>query len=132
MDADGALQEPGLRRHGAARAPDMAREEKESLHGIKDGGPRADAVGEGKRVKFRVVKADREENLGFDPADLSKGGNATCPFCGTVADSDYVKGEGKAGRIGRQAMAVVCTRRGESGKLYLSADDSHCPVPAER
>jgi putative DNA methylase len=76
-----------------------------------------------KTVRFRVVESATEQGLGFDPADLSKGGNATCPFCSTVADSTYVKAEGQAGRIGRQAMAVVCTRPGQSGKVYLSADD---------
>src|SRR5712692_9262341 len=59
-----------------------------------------------KRVRFEVVKATSEEGLGFDPAAFSKGGNATCPFCGTVADSDYVKAEGCAKRMGQQMMAV--------------------------
>ncbi len=78
-----------------------------------------------KSVSFRVVESTTERGLGFDPADLSKGGNATCPFCGTVVDSAYVKAEGKGGRIGRQAMAVVCTRKGQSGRIYISADDLH-------
>ncbi|MBI3796683.1 MAG: DUF1156 domain-containing protein, partial [Deltaproteobacteria bacterium] len=76
-----------------------------------------------KRVRFEVVEATGEKGLGFDPAAFSKGGNATCPFCGTVADSNYVKAEGCAGRIGQQMMAVVCTKLGQQGKAYLSADD---------
>jgi putative DNA methylase len=47
-----------------------------------------------------------------------------------VADGTYIKAEGKAGRIGRQAMAVVFTRpkgredgKRQTGKVYLSADD---------
>ncbi|MCX7719598.1 MAG: DUF1156 domain-containing protein, partial [Candidatus Sumerlaeaceae bacterium] len=55
-----------------------------------------------KRVRFEVVESATEEGLGFDPAAFSKGGNATCPFCGTVADSDYVKEEGQAGRLSHQ------------------------------
>lgn len=78
-----------------------------------------------KRVRYRVVEAANVEDLGFDPEAGSKGGNAACPFCGTVADSTYVKVEGKAGRIGRQPMAVVCTRAGVKGKIYISADDLH-------
>ena len=78
-----------------------------------------------KKVRFRVVEAPTEKGLGFDPADMSKGGNSTCPFCGTVADSAYVKAEGKAGRMGRQAMTVVCIRLGRSGKVYVSADELH-------
>jgi len=69
--------------------------------------------GEGaKRVRFEVVEATNEKGLGFDPAAFSKGGNATCPFCGTVADNTYVKSEGQAGRMGVQPMAIVCTRPG--------------------
>jgi putative DNA methylase len=75
------------------------------------------------RVRFEVVESATEKGLGFDPAAFSKGGNATCPFCGTVADSDYVKAEGRAKRMGEQMMAIVCTRPGRQGKIYLSADD---------
>ena len=76
-----------------------------------------------KRVRFEVFESRTEKGLGFDPAGFSKGGNATCPFCGTVADIDYVKDEGWEGRLGRQLMAIVCTRPGGKGKVYLSPDD---------
>jgi putative DNA methylase len=39
-----------------------------------------------------------------------------------VADSDYVKVEGCAGRMGQQMMAIACVRPGKQGKVYLSAD----------
>jgi putative DNA methylase len=76
-----------------------------------------------KEVRFVVVESRTEKGLGFDPADFSKGGNATCPFCRTVADSDYVKAEGQTKRMAKQIMAIVCTRPGLQGKLYLAADD---------
>ena len=76
-----------------------------------------------RRVRFEVVHSTTEKALGFDPAGFSKAGNATCPYCGSVADSDFVKEEGRAGRIGTQPMAVVCTRPGARGKVYFSADD---------
>jgi putative DNA methylase len=79
-----------------------------------------------KRVRYRVVKAATEKELGFDPEAGSKGGSVGCPFCGTVADSTYVKTEGMAGRIGIQPMAVVCTRPKVQGKVYLAVDE----VPA--
>jgi putative DNA methylase len=44
-----------------------------------------------KQVLFDVVEYDTEAELGFDPALGSEGGNATCPFCGTVADANYVQ-----------------------------------------
>jgi len=76
-----------------------------------------------KEVRFNVVEAGSERALGFDPEAGSKGGNATCPFCGTVADNDHIKNEGQNGRIDKQIMAVACTRPGDRGKVYLSADD---------
>ncbi|RMF46051.1 MAG: DUF1156 domain-containing protein, partial [Bacteroidetes bacterium] len=76
-----------------------------------------------KQVRFEVVESPTEKGLGFDPAGFSKGGNATCPLCGTVADIDYVKDEGWEGRLGRQLMVIVCTRPGAKGKTYLSPDD---------
>lgn len=75
-----------------------------------------------KRVRFKVVEARTAAALGFDPEAFSKAGNATCPFCGTVADSDYVKAEGWAGRMDAHLMAVVFTRNGSKGKIYIAAD----------
>ena len=80
-----------------------------------------------KQVRFEVVEAHLENGLGFDPAGFSRGGNATCPFCGTVADSDYVKAEGCAGRMEQQMMAIVCTRPGKQGKVFLPLDDALMP-----
>lgn len=75
-----------------------------------------------KRVRFEIVEALTEKKLGFDPSMGSKGGNATCPFCGTVADSNHVKQEGQAGHLPQQLMAVAYRRLGARGKVYLSAD----------
>ena len=74
-----------------------------------------------KKVRFEVVESHSEKGLGFDPASFSKAGNATCPFCGTVADNDYAKIEGVAGRIEAQPMAIACIRPGSKGKVYLAA-----------
>jgi putative DNA methylase len=82
-----------------------------------------------KRVQFEVIEASTEKGLGFDPAAFSKGGNATCPFCGTVADSEYVKAEGCAGRMGQQMMAIVCTKPSQQGKFYVSADELSQFIP---
>jgi putative DNA methylase len=80
-------------------------------------------AGKAKRIRFEVVESKTERGLGFDPAAFSKAGNATCPLCNTVAESDYVKAEGKAGRIGSEPMAIVCTRQGARGKVYLAVND---------
>ena len=82
-----------------------------------------------KSVRFKIVEGEKPANLGFDPEAFSKGGNATCPFCVTVADSDHTKAEGCEGRIGEQLMAVVCIRPGKRGKIYVAADDVPLAVP---
>ena len=77
-----------------------------------------------KHVRFEVVEARSEKGLGFDPEAFSFGGNATCPFCGTVADGKYAKEQGMAKRITLQLMAVVGITLGTQGKTYLSSDSN--------
>jgi len=84
-----------------------------------------------KQTQFEVVESTSERGLGFDPVAGSKGGNATCPFCSTVADSDYVKAEGCAKRMGHQLMAVACIRPGHRGKVFLSPDEVRGSLPDE-
>ena len=76
-----------------------------------------------KRVRFEVVEAATEQELGFDPSIGSKGGNASCPFCGTVADSDYVKVEGCGNQFGTHLMAVMGAHPRRRGKHYFTAED---------
>lgn len=78
---------------------------------------------ENKDIRFEVVEARSEAELGFNPSAGSKGGDATCSLCGTVADSDYVKAEGCAKRFGHRLMAVVATRTRSDGKTYLSPSE---------
>jgi putative DNA methylase len=80
---------------------------------------------EQKKVRFELVEATTEKDLGFDPSVGSKGGNAICPFCGTVADRDYVKTEGPGGRVSsNQMMAIVCTQPGKGGRVYLTVEQT--------
>jgi putative DNA methylase len=84
-----------------------------------------------KQVRFDIVEATSERSLGFDPAAGSKGGNATCPFCGTVADIDHIKDEGWAGRIGQQLMAIVATDPARKGKLFVDSSSAFVPDEAD-
>lgn len=77
-----------------------------------------------KRVGFKLVEADTEDGFAFDPTGFSKGGNATCPFCSTVADSAYAKQVGTETGFGIQPMAIMCIRPGESGKVYVPFEDA--------
>jgi putative DNA methylase len=48
---------------------------------------------------------------------LSRGANFKCLLSGTPIAGDYIKTEGKAGRIGARMMAIVA--EGERGRVYL-------------
>lgn len=81
------------------------------------------------RMAFYVRHARDPKDFGFDPAGFSQRGNSVCGRCGTTVTSDYVKIEGKAGRMSAQMMATVCVRPGARGKVYLSPDEHDLPVP---
>ncbi|MDO8805586.1 MAG: DUF1156 domain-containing protein [Elusimicrobiota bacterium] len=76
-----------------------------------------------KEVRFEIVEARTAAGLGFDPEAFSKAGNAACPFCSTVADSDYVKSCGVNPGYAPQPMAVMAVRPGRQGKLYFPATE---------
>ncbi|QMS92331.1 DUF1156 domain-containing protein [Nostoc edaphicum CCNP1411] len=87
---------------------------------------------ETKRVEFEVVEAATEKGLGFDPAAGSSRGNSTCRHCGTtIPTKPYIQEQGKAGKIGHQLMAIVCTTLGEQGKTYLSGTAYEKYIPDE-
>ena len=48
---------------------------------------------------------------------LSRGANFRCLMSGTPMDGDYVKAEGRAGRMGARLMAIVA--EGDRGRIYL-------------
>jgi putative DNA methylase len=75
-----------------------------------------------KKVRFQVAEAEIEHGLDFNPAAGSVAGNAACSFCGTVADIDYTKNEGWAGRMETQLLAIVAAHPNRKGKVYVSAD----------
>ncbi|MGC8625865.1 MAG: DUF1156 domain-containing protein, partial [Phycisphaerae bacterium] len=75
-----------------------------------------------KVISYNVAEAPSENGFGWDPADFSSGGSATCPFCGTIAEIGYVKLEGCSGRIGEQPLAIVTRRTGKLGRVYLGSD----------
>ena len=82
-------------------------------------------------VRFRLVTSKTEKGLGIEPADRSKRGETTCLLCGASVKGDHIKTEGKEGRMGKQLMAVVCTRADSSGKFYAEAEDVLQHLPSE-
>lgn len=49
---------------------------------------------------------------------LARGANFKCVMSGTPISGDYIKAEGKAGRIGARLMAILA--EGEQGRIYIA------------
>jgi putative DNA methylase len=82
------------------------------------------------RVRYEVLEFAAKEAAqavaawGFDPTDLSKGGETECLFCRAAVPTEHVKDCGRSRRMDVQLMAVVASRNGEHGKAYLSASQA--------
>jgi putative DNA methylase len=51
---------------------------------------------------------------------------ARCLVCGTAVPFDYIRAEGRSGKMGVQLTAIVA--EGQRGRLYLSPDEEHAAV----
>ena len=52
---------------------------------------------------------------------LSRGANFRCLMSGSPIAGDYIKAEGRAGRLGARLMAIVA--EGDRGRVYLNASE---------
>jgi putative DNA methylase len=79
-------------------------------------------------VSWEVVEAGSRDNIGFDPTAFSVRGSSTCLVCQASVDGDYVKAEGRAGRIGTTPLAAVVLKESGRGRDYIAAGGY--PVPS--
>jgi len=79
---------------------------------------------------FTVKMGNPKDTAGANGGTkLSRGANFRCLMSGAPISSDYVKAEGKAGRMGARMMAVVA--EGERGRIYLPATEDMETVAAQ-
>ncbi len=83
----------------------------------------------GSEIKYHV-----RQDKGGDNCPKVGQGKFKCIRCNEGIPKDYPKEEGKAGRMGRQLLAIVA--EGKNGRLYLSPDSEQisaadCPMPDE-
>ena len=81
-------------------------------------------------VTYQVIEAPAASDLGFDPAAGSSRGRATCRICGATVTADYVKAEGRAGRMGVAPLAAVVLSNSIRGRQYLPVADFALPDEA--
>lgn len=71
-------------------------------------------------VKFgKPVDAERAAN----GTKLARGANFECVMSGTPISGEYIKAEGKAGRMGARLMAIVA--EGDGGRIFLGPTPEH-------
>ncbi len=89
------------------------------------------------RVRYELLESAAKDAAqavaawGFDPTDLSKGGETECLFCRAAVPADHIKECGKSRRMGVQLMVVVTVRDGNRGKVYLPVAPSTGLEPVE-
>ena len=78
--------------------------------------------GDGYRFTVKVGKPENAE-VAKNGTKLSRGANFQCVMSGTPIAGDYIKAEGRAGRMGAQLMAIVA--EGTRGRVYLAPSLEH-------
>lgn len=74
--------------------------------------------------RFTVkVGKPKDAEAAKDGTKLSRGANFKCVMSGTPISGDYIKAEGKAGRMGTRLMAIVA--EGERGRVYIAPTQEH-------
>ena len=79
-------------------------------------------VGDSFRFTVKVGEPKDAEST-KNGTKLSRGANFKCLMSGAPISGDYIKAEGKAGRIGKLMMAIVA--EGERGRVYLAPTPEH-------
>ena len=81
----------------------------------------AKPISEGNKIYFEVQNGKCPKE--YESYKTGRGATFKCPCCGEVTTDEYVKAEGKAGKIGNQLMAIVA--EGKRGRIYISPNESH-------
>lgn len=77
----------------------------------------------GQRVQFEIGHSMSTAPTAETDGTVSGRTGASCIACDAVASMDYLRGEGRAHRMGQQLMAVVA--EGNRQRIYLPATDEH-------
>jgi len=79
---------------------------------------------EGGRYRFTVkVGKPKDGEAAKNGTKLARGANFACLMSGAPISGDYIKAEGKAGRMGARLMAIVA--EGTRGRVYLAPTPEH-------
>lgn len=79
--------------------------------------------------KKKTISFEVKTGEGNPPAGSVDRRGATCICCDTPVPFDYIRNEGKAGRMAAQLMAIVT--EGRRGRVYLSPSEEHEVIAAQ-
>ncbi len=81
-------------------------------------------VVEGRGYRFAVrVGTPADAEAAKRGTKLARGANFRCVMSGTPIAGDYIKAEGRAGRLGARLLAIVAA--GDRGRVYLTPNPEH-------
>ena len=75
---------------------------------------------------IKTVHFEIKSGEGLPPEGTVNRRGLRCIVCGETVQFDHVRGEGKAGRMGRQLMAIVA--EGHGGRVYLKPSPEHVAI----
>jgi putative DNA methylase len=79
---------------------------------------------ENARYRFTMkVGKPKDAEAAKNGTKLARGANFQCLLSGTPIAGDYIKAEGKSGRMGARLMAIIA--EGERGRVYLAPTAEH-------
>lgn len=78
-------------------------------------------VPDGCRIRFEVQNSKCPKE--YASYKTGRGATFKCPCCGEITTDEYVKQEGKKGKLASQLMAIVA--EGKRGRIYLSPNEEH-------
>jgi putative DNA methylase len=100
---------------------------RQDLQDLQDEKERKNPVNLVNPVKSRgyafTVKVGKPPERAKNGTKLARGANFQCLLSGSPIASDYIKAEGKAGRMGARLMAIVAA--GDRGRVYLAPTPEH-------
>lgn len=77
---------------------------------------------DGDRYYF-TVKRGAPPAVAKNGTKLARGANFKCLISGTPIEGDYIKSEGRAGRLGARLLAIIA--EGQRGRIYLAPTTEH-------
>jgi len=84
---------------------------------------------EGKGYRFTVKVGKPKDEVGAKNGTKLARANFACLMSGSPISGDYIKAEGKAGRMGSRLMAIVA--EGDRGRVYLEPTPDHEDAPRQ-